>query len=74
MPVQSGTYVQHSGVVDVHGLLRVGSAVLVVEVHAGIVDKDIYTAVLRDFFGKAFDTVAIRDIQFGVYHAACGVV
>jgi len=72
--VQGGTNVQHSGVVDVHGLLRVGSAVLVVEVDAGIVDKDIDATVLRDFFGKAFDTAAVGDIQLRVDDATSGMV
>lgn len=71
---QGGTHVQHSGVVDVHRLLRVSGAVLVVEVHAGIVDEHIYTAVLRDFFGKVLNTAAIRDIQLWVYYATGGVV
>ena len=72
--VQDGTHFQHSRIVNIHGLLRVGSAILVVEVDAGIVDQHIYTAVLRDFFGKVFDTAAIRDIQLWVNHASGGVV
>ena len=72
--MQGGTHVQHSRIVDIHGLLCVSSAVLIVEVDAGIVDQHIYTAVLRDFFGKVFDTAAIRDIQLGIDYATGSVI
>jgi hypothetical protein len=72
--MQSGAHVEHSRVIDVHRLLRVGSAVLVVEVDAGIVDEYIYAAVLRNFFRKASDTAAIRDIQLGIDYATGGMI
>lgn len=67
-------YVKHSCVVDIHCLLRVGSAIFVVEVDASIVDQYVHAAVLGDLFGEASDTAAIRDIQLRVNHTAGGVV
>lgn len=72
--VRGGTHVQHSRVINVHGLLRVRSAVFIIQVDAGVVDQHIYTAVLRDFFGKVFDTAAIRDIQLGIDYATGSVI
>lgn len=72
--MQGGTHVQHSCVIDIHGLLCVGSAVLVVEVDASIVNEYIDTTILRDFFGKVFDTAAIRNIQLGINDATGGVI
>lgn len=72
--MQSGAHVEHSRVIDVHRLLRVGSAVLVVEVDAGIVDEHIYAAVLRNFIRKASDTAAIRDVQLRIDYATRGMI
>ena len=72
--MQGGTHVQHSRIVDIHGLLCVSSAVLIVEIHAGIVDEHIDAAVLCDFLRKVSDTTAVRDIQLGVDYATRGVV
>lgn len=67
-------YIEHGCVVDIHCLLRVGSAILVVEIDASIVDQHIYAAVLSDLFREASDTAAIRDIQLRVDYTAGGVV
>ena len=72
--MQGGTHVQHSRVIDVHSLLRISSAVLIVEVDASIVNEYIDATILRDFFGKAFDTAAIRNIQLGVDDATGCVI
>lgn len=72
--VQGDTHVQHSRIVDIHGLLCVSSAVLIVEVDASIVDEYIDATILRDFFGKVFYTPAIRNIQLGIDDATGGVI
>jgi len=74
LSARGDTYIHHSRVVDVHCLLRISSTVLVVEIDAGIVDKHINAAVLCDFFRKASDTIAIRDVQLRIYHTTSGVI
>jgi hypothetical protein len=68
------THIHHSRVVDVHSLFRIGSAIFVVEIDAGIVDKHVNAAVLCDFFREASDTIAVRDFQFRIYHTTGGVI
>ena len=67
------SYVQHARVIDIHGLLRIGGAVLVVEIDAGIVDQHIDAAVLFDFVCESFDAPVIRDVEFRVQDAARAV-
>lgn len=72
--MQGSTHVQHSRVIDVHSLLRISSAVLIIEVDASIVNEYIDATILRDFFGKVFDTAAIRNIQLGIDDATGRVI
>lgn len=72
--MQCATHVQHRRIVHIHSLLCVGSAILIIEVHAGVVDEHVDAAVLCDFFRKVSDTTAIRDIELGVDYATRGVI
>lgn len=64
------SYVQHARVVDVHGLLRIGDIVLIIEIDTSIVDQHVNAAVLFDFFCESSDAAVVRNVEFRVQDAA----